>query len=171
MLCLPAKSRVQEVQDYNTSAVGLGRALAGLETGGLQVNQGLMKNFEGLQLNEGNTNLTKMRKLASMRQETQNALEAALANPRLGKAQIQFATKMLDNVKKAIPWTPHNVTLLEYSKNPQARLSDFAGKQGLGEAKAAIPPAAVAKLSEGHETTFGNGQTWTLRNGQPVQVR
>ena len=31
------------------------------------------------------------------------------------------------------------------------------------------PP--VSSLREGHDTTFGNGQVWTLRNGQPVQVK
>jgi hypothetical protein len=33
---------------------------------------------------------------------------------------------------------------------------------------AAAPPASA--LKEGVHTTFGNGQTWTLKNGQPVQV-
>jgi len=33
-----------------------------------------------------------------------------------------------------------------------------------------LPPAAVAQLKEGVNLTFRNGQTWTLRNGQPVQV-
>ena len=34
-----------------------------------------------------------------------------------------------------------------------------------------IPAAARARLSEGKITTFANGQKWTLRNGQPVQVQ
>lgn len=34
-----------------------------------------------------------------------------------------------------------------------------------------IPPAAAAQLREGQITTFGNGQRWTLQNGQPVQVQ
>ena len=35
----------------------------------------------------------------------------------------------------------------------------------------ALPPAAVSRLKDGVVTTFTNGQQWTLRNGQPVQVR
>lgn len=35
---------------------------------------------------------------------------------------------------------------------------------------AALPPAARAQLRNGQITTFGNGQRWTLRNGQPVKV-
>jgi hypothetical protein len=38
-------------------------------------------------------------------------------------------------------------------------------------AASSLPPAARAQLSEGHETTFANGQVWTLRNGQPEQVK
>jgi hypothetical protein len=47
-----------------------------------------------------------------------------------------------------------------------------------GDAPAPAPaPAAasstppVSKLKEGVATKFGNGQTWTLKNGQPVQVK
>jgi hypothetical protein len=36
---------------------------------------------------------------------------------------------------------------------------------------AAIPATARASLREGHITTFGNGQKWTLQNGSPVQVQ
>ena len=35
---------------------------------------------------------------------------------------------------------------------------------------AALPDAARKQLQEGHVTTFGNGQKWTLQNGKPVQV-
>lgn len=34
-----------------------------------------------------------------------------------------------------------------------------------------IPGAAIASLKEGQETTFGNGQVWTLQGGNPVKVR
>ncbi len=36
-------------------------------------------------------------------------------------------------------------------------------------AASSTPP--VSKLKEGVATKFGNGQTWTLKNGQPVQVK
>lgn len=36
---------------------------------------------------------------------------------------------------------------------------------------ATIPPAAAAKLREEVITRFSNGQKWTLKNGQPVQVQ
>jgi hypothetical protein len=33
-----------------------------------------------------------------------------------------------------------------------------------------LPQSALSQLKEGVHTTFGNGQTWTLQNGQPMQV-
>jgi hypothetical protein len=35
----------------------------------------------------------------------------------------------------------------------------------------AIPPEARGRLREGHKTTFGNGQVWTLITGKPVRVK
>ena len=33
------------------------------------------------------------------------------------------------------------------------------------------PPNEIAKLQEGHKTTFVNGQVWTLKDGKPVRVK
>jgi hypothetical protein len=48
--------------------------------------------------------------------------------------------------------------------------------KAVGEDTPTTAPAAsstppVSKLKEGVATKFGNGQTWTLKNGQPVQVK
>jgi hypothetical protein len=37
--------------------------------------------------------------------------------------------------------------------------------------QATLPPAAVSALKEGQQTTFANGQVWTLQNGKPVRVK
>lgn len=129
----------QEVQDFNTSMIGMGRALAGLESGGMQPNQSLQDQFNGLALKEGDTNLTKMRKLATMRQDAENALDSAMTSPILGKEQKAYALKLMDELKAAVPWTPSDVTRLEHSNNPRATLGDFAKGAGL-----AAPPAAPA---------------------------
>lgn len=34
-----------------------------------------------------------------------------------------------------------------------------------------LPPAAASQLKEGHVTTFGNGQQWTLQGGKQVRVK
>jgi hypothetical protein len=45
-----------------------------------------------------------------------------------------------------------------------------AGPPREAPAATTIPDAAAALLKEGVHQHFGNGQTWTLRNGKPVQV-
>ena len=54
------------VQAHNTAMVGVGRALAGLETGGVYVNRELIKQFDRLGLQEGDSEWTRLRKLACL---------------------------------------------------------------------------------------------------------
>ena len=55
-------------------------------------------------------------------------------------------------------------TITEYDVTTQAPAAPAAAP-----AASSTPP--VDKLKEGVATKFGNGQTWTLKNGQPVQVK
>ena len=67
---------------------------------------------------------------------------------------------------------------LESDSQPGVRVRGTVTAPGAAPAAAArastpatsIPPQAAAKLREGVTTRFSNGQKWTLRNGQPVQV-
>lgn len=53
-----------------------------------------------------------------------------------------------------------------------AEAVDGAMKDRINEKPdAVLPTAAVSRLKEGTVTTFANGQKWTVRNGQPVQVK
>ena len=131
---LAQKVTSQDVQDFNTSMIGMGKALAALESGGMQTNQALIAQFDRLALNEGDTNLTKMRKLATMRQQAENALESNLTSPLMGKEQKEFSRQLIDELRTAVPWTPNDVTMLQRSKNPSASLRDFAKNVGLAPA-------------------------------------
>lgn len=124
----------QEVQDFNTSMIGMSRHLATLETGGMQTNESLVKKFEGLALKEGDTNWTKMRKLGTMRQDAENAIESLMTSPLIGKKQKEFAQALITDLKSAVPWTPNDVTRLQRASenNPQATIGDIGKKTGLG---------------------------------------
>jgi len=124
----------QEAQDFNTSMIGMSRHLATLETGGMQTNEALVKKFEGLALKEGDTQWTKMRKLGTMRQDAQNAIESLMTSPLVGKKQIEFAQSLVKDLQAAVPWTPNDVTRLqrESVKNPSATIGDIGKKTGLG---------------------------------------
>jgi hypothetical protein len=45
----------------------------------------------------------------------------------------------------------------------------FKEKSNAFEAPSESPP--INALKEGQTTTFANGQSWTLRQGKPVQVK
>lgn len=122
----------QEVQDANVSFVGLGKALATLDSGGLQSSQALMTQMDKLQLMPGDTQYTKMRKLAEIRQLADNSLETTINGPLLSTTQKKYAQTLRDALAKAIPWTPNDVSKLQQSKSPTATLRDYAVGQGLG---------------------------------------
>lgn len=62
--------------------------------------------------------------------------------------------------------------LLPEARKDLERLSPSSNKNAPTEAPAQLPPEAVKALQQNHETTFGNGQTWTLGpDGQPKRVR
>jgi hypothetical protein len=156
----------QEVQDFNTSIIGMGKALSSLESGGMQTNQALINQFDKLALKEGDTNFTKLRKLATMRQDAEGAVSSVLTSPLLGRQQKQYAQGLIDTMRKNIPWSPNDVTRLEYSQNPQSTIGDFARSSGLGGTQSGAGGTArvsndndYAKLASGTRFVGPDGKT------------
>ena len=154
---LAQKVTDQDVQDFNTSMIGMGKALAALESGGMQTNQALIAQFDRLALLQGDTNLTKMRKLATMRQQAENALEANLTSPFMGKEQKEFSKNLLGELRTAVPWTPSDVTKLQRSNNPTASLGDFAKSQGLSS----YVVGQTYKDAKGNNAVYNGPGKWT----------
>jgi hypothetical protein len=153
---LTQKVLPQEVQDFNTSMIGLGRAMAMLESGGLTISDTVMKQYDRLALQEGDTNLTKMRKLGTMRQQTENALKGTMSSPFVGKAQREQINTLMKDLVAAVPWTPSDVTKLQQAKNPAVTMKDFAQGQGI----AAIP-APDQRVKDKVYTTPKGPARWT----------
>lgn len=59
---------------------------------------------------------------------------------------------------------PPKGTSKEQEKAPASPAPAFKPEAG------GLPPEAAAQLKPGHVTTFGNGQKWTIENGQPKQL-
>jgi hypothetical protein len=76
-------------------------------------------------------------------------LSKQLENPMLSKADKDSKSADLDRV--------------------QAEIMSLIGMGGTSAEK--LPQQAVSQLKEGVVTKFANGQQWTLRNGQPTQVK
>jgi hypothetical protein len=78
------------------------------------------------------------------------------------------------------PLVDNTLNFLKYRKEilneerdrPAEQDSSAAPETGpAAQQQTTLPPAAVSVLKEGQQTTFANGQVWTLQNGKPVRVK
>ncbi len=90
----------------------------------------------------------------------------------------QLAAKVLDNAKKDLIDAGHSEKRINaiadrdqtLPERPPAKAGGLTKPAAAGGGGAGGTPPASA-LTEGAVTTFRNGQRWTLRNGQAVQVK
>lgn len=145
---LGQKVTSQEAQDYKTMIAGVSRSLSTIETAGLAPNGSITHSMDSVTLNEGDSQLTKLRKLAETRQIIEKGIEPNLSNPKLAPAQRDLINRIIGDVQGAIPFTQHDITQLQQSNNPNATLMDFAKQSGLpttqAQPGAGAPPAANA---------------------------
>ena len=102
-----------------------------------------------------------------------------LANKELRDAYYDPANRDLRTMRKKDP-AGYEVGMkalrdrveAKYGVRPDAQISDAPAPtpKPAAPAQAASNTPPVSKLKEGVATKFGNGQTWTLKNGKPVQV-
>ena len=135
----------QDVQDYNTMLAGVRRNLATIETAGLAPSGALTEGFASLELRAGDTELTKMRKLAEMRQVVEKGLEVNLDNPRLPQEQKTLVQRIINDVKTAVPFTQHDVTEFQKAgkKNSETTLTDYMKQKGLTQPVNPTPAATT----------------------------
>lgn len=107
----------QDVQSYNVLASGFQRSLAGIEAAGLAPGNVLSDQMGKVLLSEGDTEFTKMQKLAQTRQIIERGLDPVLANPKLAPAQRQLVTKIVGQIRSAVPYTQHDLTALKTTWN------------------------------------------------------
>lgn len=133
---LATKLTTQDVQTYNTLATGIQRNLAAIEAAGLAPPNSLMHMMDGVIFKEGDTNFTKMAKLAQTRQVVEAGLETILANPRLSPEQKKHAEEMLGGIRKSVPFTVREVMKLGslQNANPNATLKDVINESGKNKA-------------------------------------
>jgi len=131
---LTNKMTSQEVQEYIPMMAGVNRNLAQIEAAGLMPSGTLTHAMDALQLREGDTYLTKMRKLAEFRQIVEKGLETYLDNPKLAPEQKAATQKIIGQMSAAIPFTHHDVTTFERAGqgNPETTFGEYVKSQGLG---------------------------------------
>lgn len=123
---LANKMTSQDVQTYNVMATGFQRALAAIEASGLVPSGTLSHQMESVLFREGDTNLTKLQKLAQTRQIVESGMETTASNPRVPEETRDYIKKIIDSVQKAVPFTQGDLIDLQQAQqlNPNATLGD-----------------------------------------------
>jgi len=121
----------QDVQSFNALVPGLAQSIASVEAGGLQASTTRIKSFDGFLLAPNDTGLTKLQKMAGLRQNVERGLEVKLANPRIPEDQKEIMRNIMSGLKEDIPFTVADVLKLANAKNPQATLGDLIKSSGV----------------------------------------
>lgn len=149
---LANKMTSQEAQSYNVRSAGMQRAAAAIESAGLAPSGQLTHSMEAIQFHEGDTQQTKMEKLAQARQIVDAGLETTLANPKLAPEQREHIKSILDNLHTAIPFTMADIDKLgtAQEKNPSMTIGQIMKARGWKpNAPAAPAPAATPRSGTG----------------------
>lgn len=117
------------VQAYNTMMAGVLRNLAIIESSGLAPTGKFTDSMGAVLFRPGDstTGLTRMRKMAEMRQIVDEGLRPLLAG-RASKEQKQFIRGIIDRIHRAVPITHANITAYQraQAKNPKLSYRDWA---------------------------------------------
>lgn len=119
----------QEVQSYNVMATGFQRSLAAIEASGLTPGLNLTHQMDSVIFKEGDTNLTKLQKLAQTRQIVEAGLESIGANPRVPEETKAHMKDILARIEKAVPFTQGDLIDLQQKQaiDPNSTLKDVIG--------------------------------------------
>jgi hypothetical protein len=123
----------QSVQDYNTMIAGVSRNLATIEAQGLAPAGSLTHSMDSVTLKEGDSEETKLRKMAELRQIVEKGLEPSLSNPRIPQQQKDLVTNIIGTMQKVVPYTQHDVTMFQTQGQPNETFGDYAKRQRLGQ--------------------------------------
>ena len=140
----------QEVQTYNVFATGFQRSLSTIEAAGLAQQGSLSKQMEAVIFRQGDTQLTKLQKLAQTRQIVEQGMEVVAANPRLAKGERDEAKAVIEQIKKAVPFTQLDLIKLqrEQDKNPEATLKSVFPGMAKKETTSGWTPEQEKRLQE-----------------------
>lgn len=150
----------QDVQDYNALVPGVTRNLGVIETAGLSVPGSMTHSMEGTLLKEGDSEMTKLRKMAEMRQIVETGLEPNLSDPKLPPEQKDLVKRIISDVQNAVPFTHHDLTMLQKSGNPRETIGDIVKKRGLGGGQQITTKAQYDALPSGTVYTGKDGKQY-----------
>lgn len=163
---LAQKLTGQEAQSYNAMATGFQRSLATIEAAGLMPSGNLTHQMDAVIFKEGDTNLTKLHKLAQTRQIVESGLEVLESDDRVSQDVKDHVKKIIERVQKAVPFTHSDLIKMTQRQevNPDTTLADVMKKPAASDVQefATEADAAKAGLKPGTRVKIG-GKTGVWR--------
>lgn len=167
----------QEAQLYNTRATGFQRNLAAIEAAGLMPNGTLTKQMDSIIWKEGDTEFTKLDKLAQIRQIVDAGLEHILANPRVSESEKKKMEEYRTGMAKSVPYT--HADLDEWAAaldaGEEVTLGDFLApkmrRRKTDSPAQAVAPVRAAPAGAEPTATGPNDEKVVFRNGQWVPLK
>lgn len=131
---LANKATGQDAQAYNAMATGFQRSLAQIESAGLMPSGSLTHQMDAVLFKEGDTNLTKLHKLAQTRQIVEAGMEVVDANPRVSPEEKAKVKTVLESIRKSVPFTHSDLIQLQEAQrtDPNATLGSIIKNKSSG---------------------------------------
>jgi hypothetical protein len=114
----------QDAQTYKVLQAGLSRNLAAIEAAGLAPPGSLTGSMDSVVFKPGDTQITKLNKLADIRQIAEVGMESVLASPDVSPQQKVLIQGIIDRIQKAIPFTQAQVLKFQYSNKKGYTMKD-----------------------------------------------
>ena len=116
-------------------ATGFQRTLAAIEAFGLMPSGQLTHQMDAVIFKEGDTNFTKLQKLAQTRQIIEAGLETTMSNPRVDPATKKHITDIMEKLQKTVPFTNGDLIELQQKQavNPNMTLGDVVKMKKAGD--------------------------------------
>lgn len=157
---LTNKMTSQDAQDYNLITAGFNRSLGGIEAAGMVPPGSLVHQMDAVQFKEGDSQFTKLEKLAQTRQIAEGGLDVLASNPRIPQQQRQKINDIIGSLQKSVPYTVADVLAFRAASenNPDLTLNAYLkANPSKGFSTANAPAAAPAAAP----TTTPSGATVT----------
>jgi hypothetical protein len=156
---LANKMTSQDVQSYNTLASGLQRNLAAIEAAGLAPGGSLTHQMDAVIFKDGDTNFTKLQKLAQIKQIANAGLETTMSNPRLPQQQIDHFQTILDRINKSVPYDISDTIALQQAHeiDPNVTINDIMKSKKVSQSE-----TSQANLSNPKNLPLTNKKGWGL---------
>jgi hypothetical protein len=122
----------QDTQRYNALISGMQRNLGSIEAAGLSPGESLTSSLSSVVLKPGDTEITKLTKMAEMRQIAEKGLETFADSPGVSPQQKQRIKTITAQLQTAVPYTQDDVTDLSNASNPKTTINDIVKLRGLG---------------------------------------